>query len=89
MGDVPLLAQSFLREFAKENNKPVNEFTADALETLMGYTLAGQCARVANRHRARGGVVPRRKNFVRAICPPRCAAARRRRTRNARWREVI
>src|SRR6202008_1254297 len=32
MGDVPLLAQSFLREFANENNKPVNEFTADALE---------------------------------------------------------
>jgi len=41
MGDVPLLAQSFLREFAKENNKPVNEFTADALETLMGYHWPG------------------------------------------------
>ena len=31
-GDIPLLAQSFLREFAKENGKPVNDFTADALE---------------------------------------------------------
>jgi two-component system response regulator AtoC len=41
MGDVPLLAQNFLREFAKENNKPVNEFTADALETLMGYHWPG------------------------------------------------
>jgi two-component system, NtrC family, response regulator AtoC len=41
MGDVPLLAQSFLREFAKENNKPVNEFTADALETLMSYHWPG------------------------------------------------
>jgi len=41
MGDVPLLAQVFLREFAKENNKPVNDFTADALETLMKYSWPG------------------------------------------------
>ena len=41
LGDVPLLAQSFLREFAKENNKPVNEFTSDALETLMSYHWPG------------------------------------------------
>ena len=34
-GDVPLLAQVFLREFARENNKPVTEFTADAMESLM------------------------------------------------------
>jgi two-component system response regulator AtoC len=39
--DIPLLAQSFLREFAKENNKPVKEFTADALELLMNYTWPG------------------------------------------------
>jgi DNA-binding NtrC family response regulator len=41
MGDVPLLAQSFLREFAAENNKPIAEFTADALETLMQYDWPG------------------------------------------------
>ena len=41
MGDVPLLAQNFLREFARENNKAVNEFTADALETLMSYHWPG------------------------------------------------
>ena len=41
MGDVPLLAQSFLREFAKENSKPVNEFTPDALEALMNYHWPG------------------------------------------------
>jgi len=41
ISDVPLLAQNFLREFAKENNKPVNEFTADALETLMNYSWPG------------------------------------------------
>src|SRR5687767_10946591 len=39
--DIPLLAQSFLREFAKENNKPVTEFTADTLELLMNYNWPG------------------------------------------------
>jgi len=40
-GDVPLLAQRFLREFAHENGKAVNEFTADALERLMHYAWPG------------------------------------------------
>ena len=40
-GDIPLLAQSFLREFARENSKPVNDFTADALESLMNYSWPG------------------------------------------------
>jgi DNA-binding NtrC family response regulator len=40
-GDIPLLAQSFLREFAKENGKPVADFTADALEALMNYSWPG------------------------------------------------
>ena len=40
-GDIPLLAQSFLREFAKENGKAVNEFTADALEALMNHSWPG------------------------------------------------
>jgi DNA-binding NtrC family response regulator len=40
-GDIPLLAQSFLREFARENGKPVNDFTADALEALMNYSWPG------------------------------------------------
>ncbi len=39
--DVPLLAQAFLREFAKENNKPVADFTADAIEMLMAYHWPG------------------------------------------------
>jgi len=34
-GDIPLLAQNFLREFAQENGKAVNDFTVDALEALM------------------------------------------------------
>jgi len=40
-GDIPLLAQRFLREFARENGKPVNDFTADALEWLMNYSWPG------------------------------------------------
>jgi len=40
-GDIPLLAQCFLREFAKENVKAVNDFTADALEALMNCSWPG------------------------------------------------
>ena len=35
VGDIPLLAQHFLREFAHENHKPVNEFSPEALEALV------------------------------------------------------
>jgi two-component system, NtrC family, response regulator AtoC len=40
-GDIPLLAQNFLREFARENNKPAMDFTADALAALMQYAWPG------------------------------------------------
>ncbi len=40
-GDIPLLARGFLREFAKENEKTVNDFTADALEALMTHSWPG------------------------------------------------
>ncbi len=40
-GDIPLLAQSFLREFAKENGKAVNDFTVEALEALMNFSWPG------------------------------------------------
>jgi two-component system response regulator AtoC len=40
-GDVPLLARAFLKEFARENNKPVTEFTSDALEALSAYAWPG------------------------------------------------
>ena len=40
-GDIPLLAQGFLREFAKENGKAVNDFTADAVEALLKYAWPG------------------------------------------------
>src|SRR5580693_6128672 len=40
-GDIPLLAQRFLREFAEENGKTVNDFTADALAALMNFSWPG------------------------------------------------
>ena len=40
-GDIPLLAQNFLREFSKEMGKDVKDFTADALETLINYGWPG------------------------------------------------
>ncbi len=41
MEDVPMLAKSFLREFAKENDKPITDFTADALEMLLNHRWPG------------------------------------------------
>lgn len=41
MGDIPLLAQGFLLEFAEENHKPVKDFTADALELLLNHRWPG------------------------------------------------
>lgn len=40
-GDIPLLAQRFLKEFAAENEKSVNEFSADALELLIHFPWPG------------------------------------------------
>ena len=40
-GDIPLLAQVFLREFARENDKKVNDFSTEALEALMRHRWPG------------------------------------------------
>ncbi|HVV71318.1 MAG TPA: sigma-54 dependent transcriptional regulator, partial [Verrucomicrobiae bacterium] len=39
--DIPLLAQSFLREFAEQNGKPVNAFSGEVLDVLLGYGWPG------------------------------------------------
>src|SRR5690606_10231491 len=39
--DIPLLARSFLREFAKENEKPVSDINPDALEALVKHSWPG------------------------------------------------
>jgi two-component system, NtrC family, response regulator AtoC len=40
-GDVPLLAQAFVRESARENEKAVREITPDAMERLLNYSWPG------------------------------------------------
>ena len=60
--DIPLLAQAFLREFSQENNKPVNELHRGCAGAADAVPMAGQRARAAHRHRARGRAVPRRKD---------------------------
>jgi DNA-binding NtrC family response regulator len=39
--DIPLLARSFMTEFAKENDKPVSDFTSEALDTLLNHSWPG------------------------------------------------
>ncbi|HEY2951633.1 MAG TPA: sigma-54 dependent transcriptional regulator [Verrucomicrobiae bacterium] len=39
--DIPLLAQNFLREFAAENGKQVQDFTAESMEALMNCRWPG------------------------------------------------
>lgn len=41
LGDIPLLAQSFLRAFGQEHGKPVREFTPQALQALTLYQWPG------------------------------------------------
>jgi DNA-binding NtrC family response regulator len=40
-GDIPLMAKAFLKEFAAENDKNVNDFTPETLEALMNYAWPG------------------------------------------------
>jgi len=39
--DIPLLVNSFLKGFSKENAKPVREFTADAMQALLAFPWPG------------------------------------------------
>jgi DNA-binding NtrC family response regulator len=39
--DIPLLAQTFLREFARENDKPVNNLSPEVLELLLRHRWPG------------------------------------------------
>jgi len=39
--DIPLLAEHFLREAARENEKPVRELTSDAMKCLLAYPWPG------------------------------------------------
>jgi DNA-binding NtrC family response regulator len=39
--DIPLMVQTFIREFAKENEKRVTDLTADAMDALIQYSWPG------------------------------------------------
>ena len=39
--DIPAMAHAFLKEFARENDKPVVDFTVDAMEALLKYPWPG------------------------------------------------
>jgi DNA-binding NtrC family response regulator len=39
--DIPLLVNAFLKQFARENGKPVRELTADAMEAILAYDWPG------------------------------------------------
>jgi DNA-binding NtrC family response regulator len=39
--DIPLLAQAFLREFARENDKPVSKFSPEAMDLIMRHAWPG------------------------------------------------
>jgi DNA-binding NtrC family response regulator len=39
--DIPLLVAAFLKTFAEENNKPVAEITADAMQAILAYDWPG------------------------------------------------
>ncbi len=72
-GDIPLLAQKFLHEFAKENRKSGERFHGGRAPTADELFLAGQCARTADGHRARRRSCAVAKKFPRAICRRPCA----------------
>ncbi|MGA3171582.1 MAG: sigma-54 dependent transcriptional regulator [Chthoniobacteraceae bacterium] len=39
--DIPLLVNTFLKSFAKDNSKPFREFTADAMQAILAYDWPG------------------------------------------------
>ena len=46
--DIPLLARRFMDEFARENNKPIDEITTEALNALTAYTWPGNVRELRN-----------------------------------------
>lgn len=46
--DVPLIARAFLRRFAEEMDKPIEDFKPDAMERLMAYSYPGNVRELEN-----------------------------------------
>ncbi len=47
-GDIPLLVDRFLKEFAAENGKPIPTLTSDAMDALMSYSWPGNVRELRN-----------------------------------------
>src|SRR5262245_34312043 len=75
--DVPLLAGHFLRKYAAENGKEIQDFTGDALERLAAYRWPGNARELENViERAVG--VERAPHVTPAELPPSLTPARER-----------
>src|SRR4029079_4384041 len=72
--DIPLLVRSFLRHFCKENDKPLLEITADAMNALLTHSWPGNVRelRTAIEH---GGVMARGSKLTLRDLPPNVRAA--------------
>ena len=66
-GDIPLLARYFVERFCRDLKKKPLTLSPAALEQLQSLSLAGQRARAAELHRARGD--PRRRRHDSAAAP--------------------
>ena len=66
-GDIPMLARHFVERFCRDLNKKPLTLSPAALEQLQAYPLAGQRARAAELHRARGDPHRRRHHPCRGI----------------------
>src|SRR6478736_1313264 len=72
--DIPLLVRSFLRRFCKENDKPLLEITADAMNALLTHSWPGNVRelRTAMEH---GVVMARGSKLTLRDLPPNVRAA--------------
>ena len=48
IGDIPLLARTFLQRYAQQSNKPLRDFTAEAAATLQRYHWPGNVRELEN-----------------------------------------
>ena len=86
-GDVAILARHFVDKFSREVNKPSLMLSPAAIEELERYCVAGERARAAELHRARGD--PHRRRHHSAAAPEHgvdgsLCRSRRRSTRGIR-----
>ena len=85
-GDIPVLARYFVERFCRDMKKKPLALSPGALEAAPDVSLAGQRARAAELHRARGDPGRRRHDARRGISTCRSPQPLRTRTRRRRGR---